>query len=291
MYTNSAATGDFIRNKKDTSRQLIITSCGTYHLHTKPKLPTYRPRGRIDWQLIYIAQGKAYFHFDSPENETIVTAGHMVIFRPKELQKYEYYGEDKPEVFWVHFTGNNVKNLLHKYDIPFEEHIFYTGISPNYPWIFHQMIQELQMKRPGHEEMTTILLCQLLIHINRQLQESTRFRTIIPPMIETARHYFSDHYSEDISIDAYAASIGVSASWFISQYKEYTGSTPMHYILSLRIAGAQNLLENTGNNISEIASLVGYDNPLYFSRLFKKQTGCSPSLYRKRKQEELSSPL
>ena len=39
-------------------------------------------------------------------------------YRPKELQKYEYYGEDKTEVYWIHFTGSNVKNILRQYGFP-----------------------------------------------------------------------------------------------------------------------------------------------------------------------------
>ena len=73
----------------------------------------------------------------------------------------------------------------------------------------------------------------------------------------------------------------MSVSWFIRNFREYTGSTPTQYILSLRISNAQSLLENTSCNITEIAEIVGYDNPLYFSRLFKKQSGMSPSAFRR----------
>ncbi len=73
----------------------------------------------------------------------------------------------------------------------------------------------------------------------------------------------------------------MSTSWFIRNFKLYTKTTPLNYILSIRIANAQSLLENTKYNITEIAAIAGYDNPLYFSRLFKKQTGLSPSEYRK----------
>ena len=115
MYLNCGYMNNSAIDFKDKSKPLIVGSCGTYRLLTKPKLPTYRPRGRLDYQLIYISAGKAYFHFNNKDNETVITAGNMVLFRPKEFQKYEYYGTDKTEVYWVHFTGGDVKN---KVEIP-----------------------------------------------------------------------------------------------------------------------------------------------------------------------------
>lgn len=55
----------------------------------------------------------------------------------------------------------------------------------------------------------------------------------------------------------------------------------MQYILSIRITNAQVLLETTTYTVTEIGRIVGYENPLYFSRIFHKQKGFSPSEYRK----------
>ena len=109
MYMNAGYLNHSHMDFKDKSRPLIVGSCGTYRLSSLPKLPTYRPRGRLDYQIIYITAGCGHFHFDNVDNETIVPAGNFVLYRPKELQKYEYYGEDKTEVYWIHFTGSDVK--------------------------------------------------------------------------------------------------------------------------------------------------------------------------------------
>ena len=100
--------------------------------------------------------------------------------------------------------------------------------------------------------------------------------------MDIAASYFNENYNRDISIEEYAASKGMSVSWFIRNFKKYTGSTPMQYITSIRITNAQMLLETTSYAVNEIARIVGYDNPLYFSRLFRKQRGCAPSQYRKK---------
>ena len=67
---------------------------------------------------------------------------------------------------------------------------------------------------------------------------------------------------------------------------------PARYIQSLRIVNAQRLLERTKYSIGEVSEIVGYDNPLYFSRVFKKETGLSPAQYRKaeRAGEQPSDP-
>ena len=62
----------------------------------------------------------------------------------------------------------------------------------------------------------------------------------------------------------------MSTSWFNRSFRSAMGTSPMKYILDIRIRNAQTLLETTDYSISDIAALIGYDNPMYFSRLFRK---------------------
>lgn len=281
MYTNSGYLNNSLVDFKDKSRPLIVGSCGTYRLYTHPKLPTFRPRGRLDFQLLYIASGKTHFYFEEGK-DTVVSAGNMVLYRPKEPQKYVYYGSEQAEVYWVHFTGSNVRNILKSYGITNDMRVIPAGTLLEYSRIFKQMIQELQQCRAGYEELLAMLLRQIFIIINRQLtKESTLKSDYLDTEMELALEYFNTNYNKDLNIDDYAASRGMSVSWFIRTFKQYAGTTPMQYIVALRITNAQMLLETTNYNVTEIGNFVGYDNPLYFSRIFKKQKGFSPSEYRK----------
>lgn len=285
MYLNSAYLNNSAIDFKDKSKPLIVGSCGTYRLLSKPKLPTYRPRGRIDYQLLYINAGKAHFHFDSIDNETIVNAGNMILYRPKELQKYEYYGTDKTEVYWVHFTGGDVKNVLRKYGIKDNMRTFFVGTSLEYERIFKRMISELQRCQEDYEEILTLLMRHLLISIHRDLLKDRKTSDVyLDNEMDIATQYFNDNYNTDINIEEYAQSRDMSTCWFIRNFKKFTGTTPMQYIMSIRISNAQSLLETTQYSISEISRIVGYANPLYFSRLFHKQKGFAPSKYRKCKK-------
>lgn len=132
MYMNTGYLNQSHQDFKDKRQPLVVGSCGCYRLSTYPKLPTYRatrPSGLSDHLYCF---RKGILSFDSPENETIVPAGNIVLFRPKELQKYEYYGKDKTEVYWIHFTGGNIKNLLRRYGFADKKRIFPVGTSPEY---------------------------------------------------------------------------------------------------------------------------------------------------------------
>ena len=280
MYLNSGYLNNSRLPFKDKSAPLIVGSCGTYRLRTKERLPTKRPRGRLDYQLLYIASGKTHFFINGKDRE--VTAGHMVLYLPRQEQDYVYYGKDKPEVYWVHFTGSDVKNILHHYDIPLGENVFYCGVVSTYTYHFKEMINEFQSCRVGFQELLVMYLRQIFLLIQRsRLEQKPAVSTYLQEEMEMARRYFNEHYNEAINIEEFALSRSMSVSWFLRNFKQATGMSPMHYILINRINNAVSLLETTDYNVTEISTIVGYENPMYFSRLFKKQKGVSPTEYRK----------
>lgn len=279
MYINAGYLNNSRTDFKDNSTPLVVGSCGTYRLKTRPKLPTYWQKGRRDYQILYVANGKTHFWFDGKEE--IVSAGHMVLYKPEEIQKYVYYLEDNPEVFWIHFTGSDVKNILAYHGISLDEHVFYCGVLPDYKALFRKIIQELQLCRYGYEDYIASLFNDILLLVDRQQHEQKKATGNVQEQIERAAAYFNENYNTKISIDDYAESLHISTNWFIHNFKQYAGMSPAQYILSLRMVNAQSLLERTTYNIKEISEIVGYENPLYFSRVFKKEIGKSPAQYRK----------
>ena len=285
LYVNSGYLFNSRVPFKEKKMPLRILSAGTYQLYTWPKLPTWRPKGRIDWQIIYIAAGEGHFFFDG--HEVIVPAGNMVLYQPKQQQKYHYLGKDRTQVWFVHFTGREVRSILNHYEIPMDGYILHTGISREYEDLFRRMRDELVNCPWGYEEMLTHLFRELLLTMHRRMTESVpRISGFVQDEMDRARNWFEDHYNEDISIEQYAASRSMSTSWFNRSFRSAVGTSPMKYILEVRIRNAQVLLETTDYSISDIASVIGYDNPLYFSRLFRKAKGLSPSQYRKVYREQ-----
>lgn len=84
-----------------------------------PAIQSYQPTVQGDAWIIRLSISLLvrHFHFDNVDNETIVPAGNIVLYRPKELQKYEYYGDVVNGASILDsFTGNNVKNILRNMD-------------------------------------------------------------------------------------------------------------------------------------------------------------------------------
>ncbi len=288
MYMNTAYLKDLLvsprtpADREDTSAPLVVTCCGLYRMKTMKRLDTTRPAGRRDYQLLYFHSGKGRFFFDGDEGpETIIHPGQMVFFHPGDPQIYHYTAQDKTEVFWVHFTGNDVASFIRKFDLPEKTGVINTGVHSIYQDIFLEMIRELQLYKNGFEEMLVLNLKRLLLLTKRTMAEPAATTTAMEDVISEAVAYFGENYATDIVVKDYAKDHFVTTSWFINSFKAYTGRTPRDYITSLRITNAFTLLANGGYSVKEIASLVGYDDPLYFSRVFKKSTGYTPGEYRK----------
>ncbi len=263
----------------DTNQSLTVSCCGTYRLQSQAQFETFRPNGRPDYQLLYIAAGKATFYFDGQPQ--MLGAGTAVLYRPGESQRYIYRVADKPQVYWLHFTGRDAQHLLHRHGLWAHRQV-YVGTSAQFAELFDSIIQELQLCRPLYRQLLPQLLEQLFLLLHRQLLEFSTPGKTLEGEIWEAVSYFQKHYHRPILVADYAKAHHMSSAWFIHRFKQATGLPPMQYLQSLRLNTARGLLEGTDCTISQAAAIAGFSDPLYFSRLFKKRLGISPTEYRKR---------
>lgn len=102
--------------------------------------------------------------------------------------------------------------------------------------------------------------------------------------MEKARDYINKHYSDvSVSLNEVAKQVNMNPAYFSVLFKRDTGATFINYLTDVRIERSKELLAKTNMKIYEIAYAVGYDNPTYFSTVFKKITNYSPQDYRKNK--------
>jgi len=106
-------------------------------------------------------------------------------------------------------------------------------------------------------------------------------RHVEPDVVQRIKQYIADHSAEDISLERIAARVGLSPFYISKVFKEETGVNYIDFLTACRIERAKALLSDQALSLKEITFEVGYNDPNYFSRVFKKMNGLSPSEYRK----------
>lgn len=95
--------------------------------------------------------------------------------------------------------------------------------------------------------------------------------------LEKARKHIQENFRNEISVEELAGSVGLSVSYFRRLFHEAYGCSPMQYIINLRIENARDLLLSGEVNVTEAALLSGFEDIYYFSTLFKRKTGSTPT--------------
>ena len=102
------------------------------------------------------------------------------------------------------------------------------------------------------------------------------------PFEAALRVWLHQHYTEDVALEAAAESMGMSPFYFSRQVKAATGQTFLELFTGYRIEKAKQRLLDTEMSVSEVGRSVGYPDSNYFTKVFKRAVGCTPTIYRSR---------
>ncbi len=154
-----------------------------------------------------------------------------------------------------------------------------------------QIAQTQERKEFGWEVLSNVLSTEFFIWLLKEIDQSeavddTNTLQLVSfekgVVVHTITEYFKAHYMEHISVDEIASSAYMSATYVTRIFKEVTGDTPINYLIGIRLEKAAELLREGKMHIQEISKAVGYEDPYYFSKLFKKRYLASPTEYRKK---------
>ena len=258
-------------NDKTSDSYLDINSSG---LHKNFYFQTIRKKGRSDYQLIYVEQGT--LALIEGEEEITLTSGGFVLYRPGEPQNYCQKGG---VCYWVHFTGTQAEELLR--DAGLSTTHYFQG--KRHEAVVTRFFEKLIFHYARRAPLRKITLCSDLIAllsvlgglIQEPSAELTRDERLRPIVLQMHRDY-----AKPIDLDAYAEVVGLSRGRFLHLFKAVMGVSPYAYILDLRLSHGAELLLTSSDPISAISFAVGFSDPLYFSRLFKKKYAISPEKFR-----------
>lgn len=261
----------------DEENYLIVNSAGYQKFITK-NVAIKREKGRIDYQIIYLLKGKGLYNFNGRKME--IHQGNAIIFAPGQSQMYEYFFKDGTELYWIHFTGYGAEDVLAKAEL-LNGQVFYIGASNECMDLYKKIIYELKLKRPMFVQISAAYLIELVSQIARRVEEQRKGSSMATSeSIQRVIGIMHTNYNKNYSVNDFAAECNLSPSRFIHKFKSVTGTSPGAYITRIRMDEAKELLSNSSLSVSEVSSIVGYENPLYFSRIFRKLAGVPPSAYR-----------
>lgn len=149
--------------------------------------------------------------------------------------------------------------------------------------VFPEDIAALLCRTQELLERDQAKLAELRNEIKAQLQsddKSNQIDGILPPFIVQAISYIKDHYAETLTLTQVAKTVSVNPVYLSSSFTKYCGKNFLEYITDYRIAKAKELLEFSNLQVQEVALQVGYNDVAYFSRIFRRETGATPSAFR-----------
>ena len=262
-----------------------VNSCGyNFFDPSINRVQIARSKGRLDYQLLYIQEGSGEFLLNGKME--VLKKGSLCFFRPHVPQIYSYSNDETTIAYWVHFSGSWAPQILDSLSTA-EQAVYQIENGLFFSEAILKISRELQVHDYNYDLVCASLLLELITKISRSVNLTPAPNTQIGNAFAPALNIMNNQYQRDLSIDEYADLCGMSTYYFVRKFKEFTGYSPHFYVIKVRMERAKEFLLTTNMNISEISYAVGYDNPLYFSRMFKKYTGSSPVNFRK----QINAPL
>jgi AraC-like DNA-binding protein len=267
--------------------RLYVTHIGNY-----PKAPHHyveRKNGVDQTILIYCTGGLGWIEIDHQRFD--VRPGHLILIPAGAPHCYGADLNDPWAVFWIHFAGPQAAALAET-----------LGVSRDNPLLFvpdfalmQQTFQDLYATLNYHYSDAGLLamtgeLIRLAGRIKLHQGHPEHQRQAVNERVLETMHFMQDHLDMSLTLETLAARAGQSVPHYCKLFKQRTSQSPMAYFIQLKVMKACTLLSQTGQSVRDIARELGYDDPYYFSRLFKKVQGCSPSAYRVSVQEKRINP-
>ena len=246
----------------------------------------YRERrwGCKDNILFYCISGKGWYQNKSGYCE--IKANEFVII--PSTTKYLRYGADAEDpwtLYWVHFCGSNILyfNKCYSLDQFLTPSILLPDDRRIHLWkeMYHTLEMGYSLNNLSYANFCLYHFVASFIFPNNGFSKSSKQDDNV---INIIIMYMRENLEKKLIVDDFAQQCSISTSHFSKTFREQTGISPMDYFIHLKMQRACQLLDLTNTKIKDIAEQVGYDDPYYFSRIFNKVIGTSPSKWKEIKK-------
>lgn len=253
-----------------------------YYCGTEKCIPNHYwgPAIKEHFKIHYIHKGKGIFRLG---NETYhLKEGQGFLICPSVISYYKADDKEPWSYSWCAFDGINAESYLARANLTIKNPILEYNKDDKVSESFKKMIQASKMEKSSDLRLQSLLYLFLATIIDEAVLDPSykESKTNKNMYINEAIDFIQINCSHKIRISELAKFIGLDRKYISKLFKDIVGVTIQDYLISFRINKAKEMMKDIQLSIGDISRSVGYDNPLIFSKTFKKINGLSPSKYR-----------
>jgi AraC-like DNA-binding protein len=256
-----------------------------YYCGSENCLPNHSmgPALRDHYKIHYVHSGTGIFRVEG--KTYTLTAGQGFLIIPGVVCYYKADEHDPWSYSWVGFMGLHAELYLKRAQLSIENPIFSCDptLDASIEHCFGQMFEARNKSVSRDLKLLGLLYSFLATVVDASGQEAVHEKSenVKEQYVKMALDFIETHYSHNMSIESLADELKLNRKYMSKIFKDEIGLTPQEYLIRLRMNKACELMKNPSLGIGEISYSVGYNDQLLFSRMFKKNLGASPRLYRK----------
>lgn len=244
-------------------------------------LYAFGPYVRNHYLFHYVISGKG--SLEANGRYYPIHAGQGFLICPNQVTAYAADQHDPWEYVWLEFDGIIVPGCLRQAGLSDRQPVYSPGSAQMGRQLQAQMMAMIDQSEASSMQLIGqgFLFLDLLVRSSGH-QEGRGGKRLRDFYIKEALSFIEQHYMHNISVEDIADCCGLDRSYFGRVFRDTMGASPQRFLMLYRMAKAERLLKESRLSISEISAMVGYENPLHFSRAFKAVYDIPPREYRQR---------
>ena len=270
-------------NRKCTTSMLLTNVTG----YVQSDTPFETERVRNDFYVMYVVEGELVVV--EGDTETVAVPGDMIFYREGDYHHYRKTDRTVFRYYWIHFTGYSADEIMKTCGFA-KSGIYHVGLSEKVIKCFDTHFSDFygQPIVGTHLEIIAAAHLMEIFSTMRSVMEANSTDSSSAKLkVYSSAKFINENYHTPLTVEQLASQQGLCEGYYSKVFTKYIGVSPQNYIIRVRMQNACMLLQHTDLTIARIAPSVGYDDPLYFSRIFRKNTGTSPVDYRKKHRSNI----
>lgn len=233
-------------------------------------------------EILLVVEANGFTHVDG--KKYAFSTGDILVYNEQVTHSEELRTDlDTMMLYYIVIQNFSVAGMSENKLIP-------DGVSPvlssrsdfhDMKHMFEAILRECEQQEMGYEVVTNSLVHAILVKVLRLVNDE--FQLIRNgndhPLERKIMDYIANNYMNNLSLKDLSQRFHISQYYLEHIFKEFTGDSPINYLIHCRLDMAKKLLLTTGNSVTTIAQMTGYDSVSYFCVAFKKATGLTPTQF------------